>query len=164
VENIDKFKMDWVTEKIVKKAGFFESKAWANQAKILGNLGEPKTFSELCRLLRKEQGIRKPKSSVSYALRDLIQRREVIGVIDADSLRNTNGRLIPIFKLTGYRPPIHGAKPKDYRDSGADVVRLYKNEKGTPVCRQLFKKIRKGKGRTEIDGYTYRRIGGILPP
>jgi len=154
--------MERVTHTFNVRRGFFESKAWKNQAKILYKLGEPKTFSELCGILKKESGIRKPKSSVSYALRELIRRGEVIGAINSGTLRNTRGRLVTVYKLTGHHPIFHGGAPRNAPTDGSDysIMRLYLDEKGNPIGRQFFKKIKRKLG----EGYTYRKISPVLPP
>jgi len=125
---------------------------------ILTNLGEPKTFPELCELLEEETGIRRPKSSVSYALRELIRRGEVVGAIDEGTLKKTRGKLIPVFKRTGRHALLLGGEPKDAPTDGRDysIMDLYTHKKGYFIGRQFFKKIKRKHGK---GAYAYKRIG-----
>jgi hypothetical protein len=140
------------------RPGFFNSKAWKNQQIIKSFLEEPKTFPELCELLKKERKICKSKSSVSYALREVIRRGEVVGEINAESLKQTKGKIIPIYRRTRKLTIFHGGEPEDHRSDGREIMRCYIDQRGNLVGKQFFKKIKR-----KSRGYTYRRTSPILP-
>lgn len=153
-----KERMELVTLTHFAKKDFFKSKAWKIQTRILDSLNEPKTFSEICEMIRKDFHIRKPKSSAFYALTKLIERGEAKGVIDYKTLKKTKSRLRPMFAKTGFMAIFHG-DPKE-RTNGSDfsIMRAYKDDKGNLVAKQFFKTVPKKSG-----GQYYRKISPVLP-
>jgi len=160
-------------ESITVPQRFFQSKAWKNQQIIRSFLEDPKTFPEICEILKSKQIIKNPKSSVQYALTDLIRRGEVIGEINAESLKikKIKGRLIPVYRRTGKIAIFHGEAPKpgqkiitksgsrEYRNDDYDVMRVYIDpETGGPFGKQFFKKIKAKHGK----GHGYRRVTPII--
>jgi len=126
---------------------------------ILSSLDEPKTFAELCRLLDREVGMKNARSSVLYALRELIGQGQVVGIIDEESLKKTGKKLVPVFKLTGNQVIFLGGSSKDHPTDGSDysIMKLYTDEKGNFIGKQYFKKIK----RRSYRGETYRRISPL---
>jgi len=149
-------------KEVIVGPGFFDTRAWKIQNLFLCSLDEPKTFPELCDLVKKELGIRNPDSSAFYALREMISRGEVVGVIDEESLKKTAGKkLSPIFKLTGNRV-IFREQPID--GSGDMFMKLLMSEQGNIAAKQFYIK-RKRKTSSYIfrpHGYADRRTGPVF--
>jgi len=108
----------------------------------------PKTWDEL----RKE--LKEPRTSVYFALRDLIRWKIVYGFIDDGTLGKTKNRFTPVFNLTGINPIIQGG---GFSDKSAVYSVLELDDKGNEIGRQRYKKVKSRLGsRYE---YVDRKVG-----
>lgn len=135
----------WISATLARKlAGEKASQSSENvRLQLIDELKKvPLTFEQL----REQTGL--PKSTLHDSLKYLIAHYAVKGLVDAEALRSTGGKLKPTYVKTGH----YGWTEKG---KGNRVIRIWINKKtGKPEYSQTLVKIRKGKG-TSIDRNNY---------